>query len=106
MKAKSLCMFRTKLHLQDAGTVLIAPGQVFEGDEGHLRDLARNRLVMLIEDDPIADAPGESVANETAGDMPAQPTGGEAATEDAAGESPAPDPDAPQTSAAGRNKGK
>lgn len=50
MKAKSLSVFRTKLRIDDEGTVLVTIGQVIEGDEEHLRNLARNRLVELIED--------------------------------------------------------
>lgn len=50
MKAKSLSTFRTKLHLSDPGTVMVNTGQIIEGDEEHLRSLARNRLVELIED--------------------------------------------------------
>lgn len=50
MKAKSLSVFRTKLRITDEGTVLVTIGQIIEGDEEHLRNLARNRLVELIED--------------------------------------------------------
>ena len=50
MKAKALSMFRTKLRYEDEKTVLVTIGQVIEGDEQHLRDLARNRLVELVED--------------------------------------------------------
>ena len=51
MKAKSLSVFRTKLRQADEGTVLVQLGDVIEGDEDHLRALARNRLVDLMEDD-------------------------------------------------------
>ena len=50
MKAKSLSVFRTKLRLDDPGTVLVNIGDVIEGDDDHLRALARNRLVELVED--------------------------------------------------------
>lgn len=50
MKAKSLSVFRTKLHRTDEGTVLIAAGQIIDGDEEHMRALARNRLVVLLEE--------------------------------------------------------
>lgn len=50
MKAKSLSVFRTKLYIADEGTVLVTIGQIIEGDEEHLRNLARNRLVEIIED--------------------------------------------------------
>lgn len=56
MKAKSLSVFRTKLHSSDEGTVLITIGQIIEGDDEHLRALARNRLVELIEDGAEASA--------------------------------------------------
>ena len=49
MKAKALSMFRTKLHYDDEKTVLVTIGQVIEGDDEHLRELARNRLVELVE---------------------------------------------------------
>ena len=50
MKAKSLSVFRTKLRQDDPGTVLVNIGDVIEGDDEHLRSLARNRLVELVED--------------------------------------------------------
>ena len=50
MKAKSLSVFRTKLRHSDEGTVLVTVGQVIEGDDDHLRALARNRLVEIVED--------------------------------------------------------
>lgn len=56
MKAKALSMFRTKLRYDDEKTVLVTIGQVIEGDEQHLRELARNRLVELVEDDGKAAA--------------------------------------------------
>lgn len=56
MKAKSLSVFRTKLRIDDEGTVLVTIGQVIEGDEEHLRNLARNRLVEIIEDGAEASA--------------------------------------------------
>lgn len=49
MKAKALSMFRTKLRYDDEKTVLVTIGQVIEGDDEHLRELARNRLVELVE---------------------------------------------------------
>ena len=49
MKAKSLSVFRTKLRQVDEGTVLVTIGQIIEGDDEHLRALARNRLVELVE---------------------------------------------------------
>lgn len=49
MKAKSLSVFRTKLRLSDDGTELVTIGQEIEGDEDHLRALARNGLVELLE---------------------------------------------------------
>lgn len=58
MKAKALSMFRTKLRHDDEGTVLVTIGQVIEGDDEHLRELARNRLVELVEDsDELAGKP-------------------------------------------------
>ena len=51
MKAKSLSVFRTKLRHDAPGTVLVTIGQIIEGDDEHLRALARNRLVELVEDD-------------------------------------------------------
>lgn len=56
MKAKSLSVFRTKLRHTDEGTVLVTIGQEIEGDDEHLRALARNRLVELIEDGAEASA--------------------------------------------------
>lgn len=50
MKAKSLSVFRTKLRQDDSSTVLVSIGDVIEGDEDHLRALARNRLVEIIDD--------------------------------------------------------
>ena len=50
MKAKSLSVFRTKLRQDDPATVLVNIGDVIEGDDEHLRSLARNRLVELVED--------------------------------------------------------
>jgi hypothetical protein len=49
MKAKSLSVFRTKFRSSDEKTVLVKIGDVIEGDEEHLRALARNRLVELLE---------------------------------------------------------
>lgn len=49
MKAKALSMFRTKLRYDDEKTVLVTIGQVIEGDDEHLRELARNRLVELVD---------------------------------------------------------
>ena len=54
MKAKSLSVFRTKLRSTDASTVLVSIGDVIEGDDEHLRALARNRLVELLEDGTAA----------------------------------------------------
>lgn len=50
MKAKSLSVFRTKLRQDDEGTVLVTTGQIIEGDDEHIRALARNRLVQLVDD--------------------------------------------------------
>lgn len=56
MKAKSLSVFRTKLRRNDPGTVLVAIGQIIEGDDEHLRALARNRLVVLLDDGAAGNA--------------------------------------------------
>ena len=66
MKAISLSVFRTKLHLADEGTILVGLGQVIEGDEEHLRALARNRLVELMEEQEPA-APPKTPAKKPAG---------------------------------------
>ena len=50
MKAKSLSVFRTKLRQEDSSTVLVNIGDVIEVDDEHLRALARNRLVEIVED--------------------------------------------------------
>ena len=50
MKAKALSVFRTKLRL-DKEVELVVIGQVIEGDDDHMRDLARNHLVELLDDD-------------------------------------------------------
>ena len=51
MKAKSISVFRTKLRIADEKTVLVNIGDVIEGDDHHLRALARSRLVELLEED-------------------------------------------------------
>lgn len=65
MKARSLSVFRTKLHRDDPGTVLVNIGDVIAGDDDHLRALARNRLVELLEGETPhvgGDTKSESVA--------------------------------------------
>ena len=62
MKAKSLSVFRTKLHRTDQGTVLIAIGQIIDGDEEHIRALARNRLVELLDESEPPSAPETQAA--------------------------------------------
>lgn len=52
MKAKSLSTFRTKLHPTDDNTVLVNYGDIIEGDSEHLRALARNRLIQILDDEP------------------------------------------------------
>ena len=51
MKARSLSTFRTKLRQDDEKTVLVNIGDVIEADAEHLRALARNRLVEIIDGD-------------------------------------------------------
>ena len=68
MKAKSLSVFRTKLRQDDLGTVLVTIGQIIEGDDEHLRALARNRLVELVEggaEENAKPAKGKAVAGKT-----------------------------------------
>lgn len=54
MKAKALSMFRTQLRDGDTDTVLVHFGDIIDCGEERLRDLARNRLVELIEEDEPA----------------------------------------------------
>ena len=63
MKAKSLSTFRTKIRHDDPCTVLVNIGDVIDGDEDHLRDLARNRLVELVDEgDEFADTEKKTAA--------------------------------------------
>lgn len=57
MKAKSLSVFRTKLRKDDPAAVLVNIGDTIEGDDEHLRSLARNGLVELIESNKAAKQP-------------------------------------------------
>ncbi len=65
MKAKSLSVFRTKLRLNDPGTVLVNIGDVIEGDDDHLRALARSKLVVLLEGG--TKAKGKTISDPLAG---------------------------------------
>jgi len=74
MKAKSLSVFHTRLTFGDARTTLVNIGDVIEGDDDHLRALARNRLVELLDDDVdgAADVPvaAEEAVEEKHEDQP------------------------------------
>ena len=50
MKARALALFRTKLRHNDPKATLVVEGQIIEGDAEHLRAVARNGLVEIIED--------------------------------------------------------
>lgn len=69
LKAKSLSTFRTKLDHSSEMTKLVNPGDIIEGDEEHLRALARNRLVEILDDDTDkaahADEPAPAVQSYT-----------------------------------------
>ena len=73
MKAKSLSVFRTKLRQDDPGTVLVNIGDVIEGDDEHLRSLARNRLVELVEDCTDSSAKPAKAKAETKSNAAARP---------------------------------
>lgn len=96
MKAKSLSVFRTKLRHDDAETVLVVEGQIIEGDADHLRALARNRLVEIVEDGAEtsakpakakADAKAKAAAKPGAAAKPAKAKADEPNPENAEGES-------------------
>lgn len=48
MKAKSLSVFQTRLCRNAPGVVLVNMGDVVEGDDEHIRTLARNGLVEIV----------------------------------------------------------
>lgn len=51
MKATAIATFRTKLRPDTPGTVLVRPGDVLDADVEHIQALARNRLVVVEEEE-------------------------------------------------------